>query len=210
MLTFDEAKHEYRWRGVLVPNVTRIIAPMTDYSLIQPDVLERARQEGTAIHKMVELDCKSDLDVENLPDWLRPRYEAWCCFKHETGFECISFEQRMYHDALGYAGTADLFCLLNKLPTLKGVNNIDIKRSLYGGPAIGLQTAAYSELWNRASKANRALHVKHRSALILNANGTYRLKPYDDPEDRIAFFACLQQWRWRYKHYPEEKRNGCS
>jgi hypothetical protein len=59
MLTFDEASHTYFWAGRRVPNVTRVIAHLTDYSKIDPDRLRIAQDEGKAVHKMVELDCRA-------------------------------------------------------------------------------------------------------------------------------------------------------
>lgn len=199
MLTFDEASHTYYWDGQAVPNVTRVISHLTDYSRIPPATLKRAQEEGKAVHKMVELDCKGDLDVESLPEWMRPRYEAWCKFRLDTGFDHFASECKLYHPALRYAGTADLFGEVTKMPKIKGVINIDVKRSLYAGPAIGLQTAGYAELWNKHEK--KAQHVKHRAALVLKADGNYKLTVYDDPEDRMAFLACLQQHHWKERHY---------
>lgn len=205
-LTFDQAAHVYYWHGRPVPNVTRIIAPLTDYSRIPPDVLERARQEGMAIHRMVELDCKDDLDLEALPAWMRPHHEAWCRFKAEAGFEPIAVEQPMYHPTLGYAGTPDL---IGRAPRLKGVKGpllIDVKRSFFAGPAIGLQTAAYTVLWNdtEGQTAGR-VPTNNRFGLQLRDDGSYRLEHYADDEDFVAFLACLQQYRWRAKHYPTKE-----
>ena len=199
MLTFDEPTHTYFWHGKPVPNVTRVIAHLTDYSHIPPETLLRAQEEGKAIHKMVELDCKNDLAVDSLPEWMRGRYAGWCRFKEEAGFKHLAAEKQMDSEAIGVAGTADIFCILTKLSLISGVNNIDVKRSLYAGPAIGLQTAGYAELWDRNAAKNE--RVKHRGSLVLNDNGTYRFTTYDDPDDRWAFLACLQQYRWREKNY---------
>lgn len=198
MLTFDEERHEYRWDGKPVPNVTRIIAPLTDYSRIPPEALEHARQQGQAVHKMVELECKNNLDTDNLPDWMRGHLEAWLRFKEETGFECFSSEHRVYHPVLGYAGTLDLAGLMPKLKQSKKPAVIDVKRSFFAGPAIGLQTIAYAEGWNATDRATR---LEERYALRLDANGRYRLEPFADRDDRAAFIACLQQLRWKEKHY---------
>lgn len=204
MLTFDEPTHTYFWAGKPVPNVTRVIGHLTDYSKIDPERLRVAQDEGRAVHKMVELDCKGTLDVAALYNddrqaWMRPRYEAWLKFLDDTGFDCLMAEQMMYHDVLGYAGTPDLIGELPKLKKGAGVWNIDVKRSLFAGPAIGLQTAGYTEIWNH--RAVRDHKVTRRGALVLRGDGTYRLTPYEDPEDRVAFLACLQQYRWREKHY---------
>lgn len=199
MLTFDETAHVYYWHGKPRPNVTRIIAPLTDYSMIPAARLERARQQGVAVHRMVELDCKNDLDVATLPEWLRPYLAAWHRFKDETGFECWDAERRFYNERLGYAGTLDLAGILHKLPKIRDGAIIDVKRSLFGGPAIGLQTVAYED--GRNALVPKDLRTRYRFALILNADGSYRLPEYNDPDDRAAFLACLQQTRWKEKHY---------
>lgn len=197
MLTFDPAAHEYRWNGAVIPHVTGIIAHLTSYDRVPPDVLERARQQGQAVHKMVELDCKDDLDIDTLPAWLRGHHDAWNRFKGETGFKPWASEQYLYHPRMGYAGTLDL---AGNMPKLAGSKPaiIDVKRSFFAGPAIGLQTAAYLDAWN----ANFPEHkLAQRYALRLDANGKYRLELYEDRDDHAAFLACLQQLRWKEKHY---------
>jgi hypothetical protein len=194
VLTFDQASHTYRWHGQPVPNVTRIIAPLVTYiATVPPDRLEAARQEGEHIHEMVALDCRGKL--ESVPQWMAGHREAWELFKEETGFECWATEERLYHP-LGYAGTPDLVGTMpkarNGYPAV-----IDLKRTLYAGPAIGLQTASYSELWNR--KHGKGMKVSGRYGLQLRPNGTYRLQPYEDADDWPAFLAMLTTYRWREK-----------
>ena len=106
MLTFNEERHEYQWDGVVVPSVTQTLKGLTDYSHIQPDALERARQEGRAVHYMVECACKG-IEVD-LPEWMTGHWQAWQRFVAETGFECWASEQRGYHGLYRYAGTMDL------------------------------------------------------------------------------------------------------
>jgi hypothetical protein len=189
MLKFDAAKHEYRWSDQIVPSVTSIISPLISHlSVVPPDQLERARQEGKAIHRMVELSCKGEL--ESVPEWLHGHLEAWRRFVAETRFECWATEEPLYHP-LGYAGTPDLIGKL-KRPCV-----IDIKRSLYAGPAIALQLAAYKEAWNR--QRGKDERVVDRFALQLRAEGTYRLVPYEDDEDWTTFLALLTTYRWERK-----------
>lgn len=195
MLSFDAATHTYRFNGAVVPNVTKILAPMVDLSMVPADALENARQEGVAIHRMVELDCKGDLDVASLPEWMKPRHAAWCKFKEDSGVEVWAAEEKIYHP-MGYAGTPDIIGCLPKFKR-QAPAVIDVKRSLFAGPAIGLQTAAYREAWNRKHKDMKA---ENRYALQLRENGTYRLEPYDDPDDWTAFLALLTTYRWRQKH----------
>lgn len=198
-LVFREEDHSY-WVGERrLVNVTRVIAHLTDFSHIPPDTLAHAQQEGKAIHAMAELDCKGVLDVRKLPEWLKPRHAAWEKFKSDTGFECFASEHRMWHPALMVAGTLDMVGFLPQLPKVKGPAIIDLKRSLYAGPATGLQLAGYKKLWNDTEPKD--MRATQRFGLVLNDNGTYRLHEFSDPDDEVAFIACLQQFKWKEKHY---------
>lgn len=203
MLTFDAETHTYKFDGAVIPHVTQIIAPLTNYDRIPADKLEIARQQGMAIHKMVELDCRNDLDLARLPAWMRGCYQAWLRFKDETGFEAWASENYVHHARLGFAGTLDLAGVMQRRRRAKPAV-IDVKRSLYAGPAIGLQTAGYLDAWNSARAAPERLQERH--ALVLYPAGTYRLESYEDRDDHLAFLACLQQLRWREKHYPRKDR----
>jgi len=192
-LVFREEDHTY-WMGEqLIPNVTRVLERITDYSRIPRDVLLRAQTEGRHIHKAVELDARNDLDWETLPEWMIGHLEAWRKFQHDTRFEILASEERLFHPRFRYAGTLDLVGPLSTVMSL-----IDIKRSFYAGPAINLQTAAYAD-------AYRAIHpkaprIRRRFGLQLRANGTYRLEPFDEEDDIQAFLAYLTCYRWEQKH----------
>jgi hypothetical protein len=197
MLTFDEASHTYCWDGRRVPNVTSILAPLVDYSHIPPDALERARQQGIAVHRMVELDCKNDLDVAGLPDWMRGHHAAWRRFTEETAFCCIASEHKVYHEGMAYAGTLDLVGSMRNARNQDEPVLIDVKRSFFAGPVIGLQLAAYAEAWNKKHKEQR---VERRFGLRLDADGKYRLEPFEDRNDFAVFTAMLTLHRWKEKH----------
>jgi len=197
VLAFDPAAHVYTWNGQYVPNVTRVLAPLTSYDRIPEHILEHARQEGVAVHKLVELDCYGDLDVETLPEWMTGHYKAWKQFLADTGFEFIASEHRVFHPEFKYAGTLDL---AGHMPhaKAKGTSLIDVKRSFFAGASIGLQLSAYAAAWDKAHAA--ALKIKNRFALKLSADGTYRLQPYEDPNDFSVFLSLLTIERWKAKH----------
>ncbi len=197
-LAFDEAAHRYTWNGREVPHVTGILEPLTEASLalIPQNVLAFAAEEGKAIHKMVELDCAGTLDLDTLPGWMEKVYAAWLEFKAHSGFSPILSEHKCY-SPMGYAGTLDLLCELPSLTGWKGAVLLDVKRSLFGGPVIGLQLAAYENIL-RADKAMP--RVKRRGALRLNPDGKLRLEPYDDTSDASAFLALLTIHKWKENH----------
>lgn len=199
MLTFTEVGHEYRWCDALVPSVTQVLAPLTDYSKIPPDRLAHARDEGIAIHQMIQLDVENRLDLALLPEWLEMRYVAWLKFCSETGFTPRFCERARYSDRIRVAGMPDLDGFFRKAPNRLAV--VDAKRSFYAGRNIGLQTAGYEYLIESEEPETR---VHERGALRLDANGTYKYESSNNPNsklfsamDRTVFLAAVAMHRWR-------------
>lgn len=187
-LQFDPATHTYTLCGRAVPNVTRVLSPLVDYSMIPAGKLEIARQKGVAVHKMVELDARGDLDEDTLPDWMRPVLAQWRKFCADTGFKVIESERRVYHQTYGYAGTLDLAGMFEG----DEFAIVDVKRSFMAGAVIGLQLAAYSEAYrNEKTDWPPPSRGAGRFALRLNENGPYRLEPYTDKADFQSFLTCL-------------------
>lgn len=188
MLSFDDAKHEYRYGGRVVPHVTGVLADLKDWSRIPPDTLARAQQEGVAIHAMVELDAIGELDpddTDSLPVWLRPRFKAWRRFCAERDFTPSGVELQVYHDTYRFAGTLDLTGHLGEEWCF-----IDVKRSLYGGRVTGLQIAAYEEAYRSERKIPKS-KPSTRYALQLKDDETYKLVPFTNKNDFTVFLACL-------------------
>ena len=202
-LTFNEERHEYVFDGTRVPSVTQIIAAagLSDYSHIPAAVLEKARQEGTAMHRLIEYDIAGDLDEDSLPEWLKPRLAAWRKFQAETGFVPDSSEKLIYHKMYEYAGTADMFGTASKLPKLKGRGVLDLKRSFAAGAAIALQLAGYQAAENstllKEGGGGREMMVQWRAALRLLDDGTYRFQTFEDGDAFTCFVACLTVQRWK-------------
>lgn len=193
-LTFVEDTHEYFVEGKRVPSVTQILSGLVDYSHIEPRVLEEARQRGQHVHKMIELWAAGVLDVDTLPDWMRPAHEHWLQFVSDSGFELIASEKRVYHHHLRYAGTLDLRGKMRQFGDVHGV--LDLKRSLLAGPVIGLQLAGYQ----MAENLQPGPRVEWRAALRLNEKQRYKLEMYDDPADQAVFIAMLTLRNFKAKH----------
>lgn len=198
MLTFDPVAHVYHYEGRRVPNVTSVLSSLTDYSSIPERVLDVARARGIAVHKMVELWCKDDLDENNLPGWMLPVLEKWIEFVKHTGFTIIASEHRCYHPAFGYAGTLDLF---GHLKHEGAYALIDLKRSFFAGDAIGLQLAAY--LCAYAEEEPRARNAR-RYAMRLHESQPMRLQQFTDPRQTGEFVALLTAQRIQNKYRKEE------
>lgn len=190
MLTFDEAKHEYTVDGRVIPGVTTILAPLMDFSMVDPALLEAGRQLGSAVHRATELYDQDDLDLETLPVEITPYLTAWQRFRVECDFVPDSIETRLHHPIMGFAGTSD------RTGSIRGKHAVvDIKKMLTLGPVIGLQLAAYKELHNFHGH-----NITERYALGLRADGTYRLEPFTDSKDYAVFLSLLNVHNWRKKH----------
>lgn len=203
-LTLRESDHTYWLNGQRVPGVTECLKPLIDLSRIPPDTLERARQEGVAVHKMAELHHAGDLDVESLPDWMRGHYAALLLFLEQSGFQAWASEHKVYHPKLCFAGTFDLLGMFTRGDYAGEPSIVDLKRSFYAGPAIGAQLAAYVHAWNEGSPRGDSRKVSGRYALQLRPDGTYRLRAYTDKSDFTTFLACLTLWRAKVEIYKEE------
>lgn len=193
-LQFDEVLHRYTRNGRVVPSVTQILGSLSaaEYAGVNREVLERAAQRGRAIHKLIELDLRDDLDVDSLSAELHPYYTQWRQFQELSGFDCRLSEGRVWSDRYGFAGTLDLFGVLNGDAVL-----IDAKSTCVVMRTVGPQTAGY-ELALRESQpslmsqcvAGPGAGRIDRYALHLTPDH-WRLVPRKDPNDRRVFLAAL-------------------
>jgi hypothetical protein len=186
-LTFDEASHTYHFGGQVVPGVTSILSPLTDFSRVPPAVLEAASQFGKAVHRACELDDLGTLDEDSLDPALKPYLQAWRKFSAEHQVQWDVIEEPVYHATMRYAGTPDRFGLVNGVRTV-----VDIKSTAQLYPAVGPQLSAY---------ANALLEpFAIRMAVQLKADGTYVAKTYKDPTDWPMFASLLTLRTWCKQH----------
>lgn len=187
---FDKADHSY-WLGK-----TRLIgvsdaiqtAGLKDFSRIAPDVLEHARQRGTAVHTACHYLDEGDLDWATVSQEIEPYVRAWERFKKETGVELLEIEKPRYHATLGFAGTSDR--VVNLYPH-KGI--IDLKT--YNPDRVtGIQLAAYSYL---EFGPQPSFDAPKRWGLWLKDDGKYSLTAYEDRGDEAIFMACLTIEKWK-------------
>jgi hypothetical protein len=197
-LDFDPAAHRYQLDGRAIPGVTDTLKVVSagDYAMVDPDVLALKAALGQAVHKMIELDCTDDLDVDDLDPMLAPYYRAWRKFLTTSGFRVLLSECKVASLRYGYAGQLDLFGDLNAIRC-----TIDAKCVVTVMPSTGPQTAAYTQaLRETRPDLLPAGAPCRRYALQLRptaADGTpmatpWRLHPFtDDAADLRLFLACL-------------------
>jgi hypothetical protein len=117
-LVFDPDAHKYYLNGEELPSVSKIKEPVSpDFSMVRADVMQRACDFGHALHTMVELYFKGELDLGSLDDALFGPLEAL----EKWLVEIKPFE---------HPGVV-----------------IDIKSRKYDRDSDPLQLAAYHQLW---------------------------------------------------------------
>jgi len=188
LITFDEASHTYRDAGGVVPGVTSILRPLSNFDGINPAVLAAKADLGRRVHTACEFDDDGDLDEETVQDDVAPYLRAYRAFRRQTGAAVVLNEVRVFDRSMRYAGTLDRVMDLNGARWL-----VDLKTCISTPIAVGPQTAAYLR-----ALADPA--VTHRAALRLRPDGTYRFEPLTGADDWSTFLACLTLLRFKESH----------
>jgi hypothetical protein len=108
-LTFDEAKHEYKWNGEHVPGVSEILKE-TGQAKDWTGVPTYYRDRGTATHKAISLYLKGVLDEDSVDPAIRPYLEQFKQWDQSQPLNTPITEQAYYSELKGFAGTLDLIC----------------------------------------------------------------------------------------------------
>jgi hypothetical protein len=191
MLTFDDAKHEYRWNGIVKPSVTQIIEGCglrPPYPANSPN-----KTLGVAVHRAVELWHRQELDESRTHSRILPFLEQYRRFYTEIGKPTLLCGEKQFYSAqYDYCGTIDLTFDLGDCLLI-----VDMKRTDYTPPkeSTRLQTGGYSVL-----VAPDEIHRTKRYSLALRED-SYKAIPYTDNENDIKdFLACNRVYRIKNKN----------
>lgn len=164
-LRFDSETHTYTLDGRVIPSVTQILSAegLINSHTSNPYYMTRGRHA----HDTVRLYLEGNLDEESLDPQLNSYLQGAKDFLADTGFKVQGFETPMYHPYYLYAGTPDLWGLLENRTTL-----IDVKT---GSPDKWhvLQLSAYYRLLKDTGQ-----EIKEGANLYLNKDGKYSLKTF--------------------------------
>jgi hypothetical protein len=196
VLKFDEASHTYLIDGVRVPSVTQVLKPLYDFSRVDPAMLQAKAALGTAVHLACELLDNDDLDEESEDgraalEPLAGYLAGYKKFKSDKKPVVLENETRLFHPVHRYAGTID-----RRFELEGDVWDVDLKSTVAMSPIVGLQTAAYTEMFKASGRTARA----RRGALQLFPDGKYKLWEFKDPSDFSVFLSLLTVQRFKERH----------
>jgi hypothetical protein len=165
-----EATHCYRdSSGVVIPSVTGVFDALglSDFSMIDPAVLEWKRGFGSAVHKGIELLTQGKLDWDTCPDEIIPAIVGVESWLREVKYEPLAAEEKkiIVLNGMKIGGTLDHRGSL----IYKGVRRsciLDVKTGSKYSPTWPWQVGAYS---GGAPKLEGAVYVG--AALQVNKDG---------------------------------------
>lgn len=166
------------------------IAGLRSFEHVPPDVLEKARARGTAVHEFLELLDLGLVEPDDAPSEIDGYVRAHQAFVADARWQCHHCEHVVRSEIHGFAGTLDrtgtLASGLLVLLDLKCVASLD--------DATGLQLAGYEVALREQEPTIGPLA---RYALQLRPEGTYRLQRYESRQDVHDFLAAVRIARWR-------------
>jgi hypothetical protein len=180
-LTLDE-NHVYHVDSRPVPvSVTGLLkyAGLVDETWFN----EYGRRRGELTHLAIEYYNGGILDEDTLDPVLRPYFQSYVKFLVDSGFVVVGSEIPVYSHEWNFAGTIDIEGYFKRSPLIYYIGDSKTGKVQ---PWTAIQTALY-----RLARGK----FRRRFGLELRANGTYKMKFYDNPGDVVEAISIAHKWR---------------
>lgn len=148
------------------------------YNEIPEDILDKAKEKGTAIHFAAEVYNKTGyIGIDKEYEGYINAYIKWIK-DFNINRKQIQSEIKFYNEILGYAGTIDMIYQKNIIIDIKTTYELDLD-------SVEVQTSAYKNGINNKEEYN----IKKCCVLRLKNDGNYE---YIKLKDRYnIFLSCL-------------------
>lgn len=193
-LEFDETLHKYSMGSRPVPGVTDVLESVgiTDFEFVNADVLEYAKQLGTAVHSACEMYDNGILEPDSVDLVVFPYLEGWLKFKSDYGIEgggVLENELIVYDPIYCYAGKLDKIAKIGEKMVLLDIKSGEKTR------AAPIQTSAYlrahqdHSLLETVENTHRVMPPDiERWCIYLDEEGGYQRVIHRDYEKDISIF----------------------
>ena len=180
-LEYIDEGHIYLVDGVVVPSITQILKHRfgKKYDFVNPDVLKKAADKGTAVHEAIEMWCR-----EGIPSDL-PEVRNFEFLKKKYGFEVVENEVPVILERDGEPIAAGRLDLVLKMDG--HIGGADIKRTSsldkeYVAYQLNLYRIAYRQCYGVEWKFLRAVHLREdtRKFVALPINEKMAWKMLDE------------------------------
>lgn len=181
---FDPVKHIYSVFGVRLPSATQVIGQIlypNEFRFVDDETMERASKLGRNVHKALETNFPDPLTDEELHCYNEAKR-----LLGEHRIVPLMKEARFY-SRLGYAGTLDLYCLMDGELTI-----IDYKT----GSTINKEKVAWQQSLYKNGLEESGLEVKKIYALHIPKKGKGKLIELT-PKHKIEIEWLMNRWKER-------------
>lgn len=137
LIDFNEAKHEYRVGGRVLPSVTRILVGA---GLLKAFGDEADLQRGRAVHEATRMWELETLDPRSVDPLIQGYLDSWIRFRTFFKMKLTYHERKVSSVRYGYAGRYDNEVLLDAERCILEKKTGEIQEL-----AVRLQLAAYAE-----------------------------------------------------------------
>lgn len=165
--------------------VTSILYPFSGLDKIKPEVVKKAADRGTKVHKICEgiISGFGEFDVDEETRLYVESFKLWW----NEGHKVVEMEKRFYDDQKRITGQCDLI-----LDTPKGLCIADLKTSYKQSKTWPVQGSAYAMLARQAGHDIKFIQFIHLSRL-----GKYPTI-YEYPVDESFFLDILRVFEYFY------------
>lgn len=173
---YYDDEHMYLVNGVIVPSITQLLKKRFGgkYDGVNSAVLNKAAEEGTKVHKAIELYCKNgeESDIEELRNFkfLRKKY----------GFEVLDNEVPIVLFDEGEpiaAGRLDMVLKMGDDIGLADIKRTSVLDKEYVGLQLNLYRIAYQQCYGTEITILKAIHLREdkRKFVDIPINEPYTL-----------------------------------
>lgn len=176
---YNEESRIHTLSGKVIPSVSQIIEPLTDFSGIPPKVLARKRELGKEFHEAIHAHLEDDLLFDSLdPDLVKPM-EAFVGFWKDmkVPFSNMQIEEPLVHRRLKYCGKPDL---------VTATAIYDWKLSLYNPMTVPLQLEGYKHMLPAGKR--------DRWAVCVDLDGKIKMHKAQHPKAWGVFRRLLERY----------------
>lgn len=164
---------------------------------------EHARERGSLVHRVCELDDKGTLDespdgIKDWPDYIAGHLESWRKAKRDLKWETLHIEARMTVGNL--TGQADRI-----VRYLGGLAIIEVKSGAVD-PVVSLQMAGYGDMYAPGELLSRIVVQTQASGVpIIHGESVYPLMSYRSDVATFRAMARAAQWNIAHGRYVQQR-----
>ena len=158
-LEYDDDTHTYIYEGLILPSITQILKLRfgKKYDGVDSDVLSKAAQRGTEVHKAIENLCKTG-EIEDYKE-----VRNFLFLQKHYKFNVIDNELPvvLFVDDIPIAcGRLDLVLDINDGLYLADIKRTSVLDKEYLGFQLNLYRIAYQQCYGKKIKGLRGIHLR--------------------------------------------------